>query len=255
MDIGRKIIVKYLYLLKISDKDFADKSYSKWYDLKISSNNSLVNKIESDQIKAYLGFCLIQILESCNMVKSELVIKSKDEKYYVLRVDRKILNMSDKSILDFPLKLPMIVKPKPYNHNILGGYLLNDVNYREEFIIHKNIIKHKSIVKDDNIIYDMVNNISCVPYKINKELLEYILINKHGLLIDSDAPIIYENIEKINKYQQTKYSSYLSKLNLQETILGLADFYQNFSKIYFPLRMDNRGRIYCSNSYLNYQSS
>ena len=46
-----------------------------------------------------------------------------------------------------------------------------------------------------------------------------------------------------------------SKYNLQETILGLADFYKNFSNIYFPLRLDSRGRIYCSSSYLHYQST
>ena len=45
----------------------------------------------------------------------------------------------------------------------------------------------------------MVNNISSTPYKINRELLDYILTNKHGLLIDSSKPGIYENIEKRNK--------------------------------------------------------
>ena len=101
----------------------------------------------------------------------------------------------------------------------------------------------------------MVNNISSTPYKINTELLDYILTNKHGLLIDPSKPSIYENIEKRNKYQQAKYSSHISKLNLQETILGIAEFYRSFSQIYFPVRMDERGRIYSSTTYLNYQSS
>lgn len=71
----------------------------------------------------------------------------------------------------------MVVKPKSYNKNILGGYLLNDVNYREELIINKNIIKDKSLVKDDNIIYNMINGISSIAYKINTELFDYLLIN------------------------------------------------------------------------------
>ena len=42
---------------------------------------------------------------------------------------------------------------------------------------------------------------------------------------------------------------------LQETTLGLAEFYRKFSKIYFPIRLDQRGRLYCSPAYLKYQSN
>ena len=41
---------------------------------------------------------------------------------------------------------------------------------------------------------------------------------------------------------------------LQENILALAQFFSKFTNIYFPIRLDQRGRIYCSPSYLNYQS-
>jgi DNA-directed RNA polymerase len=189
------------------------------------------------------------------MVTSKLIIKSKNEKYYILAVDESLCQIGEKSIIDFPLKLPMIVKPKHYSKGKLGGYLLNDVRYKENLIIHKNIIKDSSYVKDDNIIYNMVNNISNVPYKINTDLLDYLITDKHGLLIDSNNPSKYVNIANRTKYQQVKYTSDMSKLNLQEIVLGLADFYKNFSEIYFPLRMDQRGRLYCSTTYLNYQSN
>jgi len=42
---------------------------------------------------------------------------------------------------------------------------------------------------------------------------------------------------------------------LQETILGIAEFFRKFSRIYFPVRLDQRGRLYCISSYLNYQSN
>lgn len=35
----------------------------------------------------------------------------------------------------------------------------------------------------------------------------------------------------------------------------IAAFYSKFSRIYFPVRLDQRGRLYCSPSFLNYQSS
>ena len=60
---------------------------------------------------------------------------------------------------------------------------------------------------------------------------------------------------KMSNREKSMYASELSKFNLQELVLELAEFYRNFDKIYFPLRMDQRGRIYCSPNYLNYQGS
>lgn len=103
----------------------------------------------------------------------------------------------------------------------------------------------------------MVNQISSTPFKINQTLLDYITGEgaKHNLLIDVHTKHKFADLEKRTKYQQSVFASHNSKIVLQETILGLAEFYRNFSKFYFPLRLDQRGRIYCSPSYLNYQSN
>jgi DNA-directed RNA polymerase len=159
------------------------------------------------------------------MITQNLIIKSKDERYYILGVDDSLLDLRSKSLVDLPLKLPMIIKPKEYSKNKLGGYLLNDVNYSEDLIIKKYNIKNKSLISDENIIYNMINNISSTPYKINTELFDYILMNKHNLLINPDESSKYENIKKKSKYQQSKYNSHISKLNLQEIIIGLAEFW------------------------------
>jgi len=37
--------------------------------------------------------------------------------------------------------------------------------------------------------------------------------------------------------------------------LGIAQFYSQFSKIYFPIRLEKRGRLYCVPLYLNYKSN
>ena len=152
------------------------------------------------------------------MVNDKIINASYKERHTILIVDKELLDVRSKSMTDFPLKLPMIVKPKDFNKESLGGYLLNDVKYSEQLIIHKEIIKNKSLIKDDNVIYDMVNKISSTPYKINNELLDFILVNKHNLLMDPDKPSEYENIGKRSKNQQAKHSSYISKINLQETI-------------------------------------
>lgn len=103
----------------------------------------------------------------------------------------------------------------------------------------------------------MVNRISKTPFKINQTLLDYITGEgaKHDLLIDIYTKHKYADLEKRTKYQQSLFTSHNSKVMLQETILGLAEFYRKFYKIYFPIRLDQRGRLYCSPSYLNYQSN
>jgi DNA-directed RNA polymerase len=49
--------------------------------------------------------------------------------------------------------------------------------------------------------------------------------------------------------------SYQSKLELQENILGIANVYSKLHEFFIPVRLDNRGRMYCMSEYLNYQSN
>jgi DNA-directed RNA polymerase len=152
------------------------------------------------------------------MLTLELKGIGKQHRYNVLQLFDKTLR-SEKTNADrfnIPSKLPMICKPMSYTRIRLGGYLLNDVNYSEDLIIKKYNIKNKSLISAENIIYNMINNISSTPYKINTELFDYILMNKHNLLINPDESSKYENIKKKSKYQQSKYNSHISKLNLQE---------------------------------------
>jgi len=99
--------------------------------------------------------------------------------------------------------------------------------------------------------------INSTPFKINTVLLDYIMNNweRHNLLIDPKVKHKFEDIEKRTKYQNGVYNSHISKIILQETILGIAQFLSNFNEIYFPVRLDQRGRLYCSPSFMNYQSN
>lgn len=42
---------------------------------------------------------------------------------------------------------------------------------------------------------------------------------------------------------------------MQENILDIVTLYRNFSKIYFPVRLDNRGRLYPETAFFHYQSN
>ena len=47
----------------------------------------------------------------------------------------------------------------------------------------------------------------------------------------------------------------MSKYVLEFNILNIANIYKNLYRIYFPVRLDNRGRVYCVPDYFNYQSN
>jgi DNA-directed RNA polymerase len=78
---------------------------------------------------------------------------------------------------------------------------------------------------------------------------------RHNLLFDPKVKHKFEDIEKRTKYQNGVYNSHISKIILQETILGIAQFFSNFNEIYFPVRLDQRGRLYCSPNFMNYQAN
>ncbi len=160
-------------------------------------------------------------------------------------------------IITLPTKLPMIVSPKPYSKNIQGGYLLNNDQFSEDLFIEKKGYGVKSQLSDNTYIYDMINKINNTPFKINTVLLDYITNNweKHNLLINPKIKHKYEDIEKKTKYQRSVYNSHVSKVILQETILGIVQFYRDFNEIYFPVRLDQRGRLYCTPNFFHYQSN
>ena len=256
LSIGNNIIKIYLYKLKCSTEENKSMKYSEWYNsFVITHKDFCENVLEVDSVIAKLGYLMLEALEVCGLVYHDVVTVSKDVKYQKYFPHPNIDIRTERIMLDFPLKLPMIVPPKPYSKGILGGYLLNDVKYNEELIIYNRVSKDRSFVENKNVIYNMINSISSTPYKINLQLLDYLSVDKHKLLLDKNEPSKYEGIKKKTNYQKAKHSGYVSKIVLQETILGIAEFFGKFPQIYFPVRMDTRGRIYCKNNYLNYQSS
>lgn len=54
-----------------------------------------------------------------------------------MSLNKEVYHLTSKNIYVIPLKLPMLVEPKPYNHEQLGGFLLNDVKMTEDLIINK----------------------------------------------------------------------------------------------------------------------
>lgn len=259
--IGRELINKYIYIKYVKDTEHIENkddrpSFTHWKDsfINVGYNSYLFR----DDFRAEFGSQLIEILEWSGLVKKVLYTFKYDSKKYVVDlVDRDLLEelAMNRIVYNLPLNLPMVVKPKPYTKYKLGGYLLNGNKYNEDIFIKKTDYEKTSEITNSSVIYDLVNGISAVPYKINTEVLDFISKNTDlNLIYDIHKPHKYQNIKR-NKLQNSAYKTYVGQLLNQEITLDIASVFRNFSKFYLPVRLDQRGRMYCSPPYLSYQGT
>jgi hypothetical protein len=252
--LGKLLVQKYINAIK------GDISFSKFKQqmLEDDERNSL---LFDDNFYLHLGIKLTEI-----MIESDLLVISivmyKGDNHSVLGVPKDILkSIPLNNVIIAPFKLPMIVEPKPYNNDELGGYLLNDNEYEENIITKKIGMKESSKILSNNIIYDSVNNMMKTAFKINIELLNYLISynDDHKLLI-LEGDIIYKNLSdtdlnKMDPKEKKLYQQYLSKKLLHDYIINIATAYKNVPEIFFPIKLDNRGRLYPTAAYFHYQSS
>jgi DNA-dependent RNA polymerase len=249
-------------LVKLDDYIKLNYSFSNWKQ----DNNNIVSKYDSI-LENLIGARFIDWMIDIGFIKIDLKVWNKKEKENTIVPTDFVLNTlkNTESLFHLPHRVPMIVKPKPYYREVvegksidrLGGYLLNDEKITYNLIIENWELKESSVIKDSNIVFDLVNNMSSVGFKINKDVLNF--INEYGieynLILGKDYkdPLLSKN--KLSKVDRVKLESFFSRKLLQENILGLANVYSNVSEFFLPVRLDYRGRMNCISEYLNYQSN
>lgn len=285
LDLSKDLIREYLYLsYKTHTEDLIKKgvisnlteyTYSDWK----KDNFNLFTKFD-DVVKVSIGVLLIEWLEDCNLLTKKLVkLSSAQHNVYSApdnivdiwekTLSTEVLTPSEESeilvkpmniLLTTPFRLPSIVTPKPYiclsdGKVRLGGYLLNDVEYADPLILKNPVLAKESIIHEKNRIYDVINKLNSVGYKINTEVLNFINTNsnyyKETLL--NENPLYKKS--KLTKTEKNMLQRHVSKLELQNHILSIASLFSNIPEFFFINRIDNRGRLYCVTEYLNYQST
>lgn len=259
------LLDKYKILNSINTNIILNYTLSDWK----SDNKDIVDIYENNStLKCGLGSILVDWLNECKLVEENLVvIGMKEKNNYLVPYNKiaKIVANKDYSIRHLPLRIPMIVKPKLYTRSIkngvvkekLGGYLINDVRVTDPMIVPNWELQKSTLIKDPNVVYNLVNNVNSVAFKINKEVLDFIYTyaDKYNLFLD-DIRLQKEKVgKKLNKTEFKELESYISKLDLQENILGLAKVFSVVPEFYLPVRIDYRGRMICLSQYLNYQSN
>lgn len=238
-----------------SDNNTTKQDFKEFKEKLVNTDKQYV--LESSEFYLRLSSKLVEILSSCGILDIK-VYNTYDNSMVIVKVSDQLEKILKKQnpIAVLPMNLPMIVEPKNYSKEELGGYLLNNQEYAESLIGSKIGYDIPSDIENNNIIYDSINNMMKTPFKVNKDLLNYLLKynTKHKLLISSDYNHKFANIKR-NKSQEKEYQRFLSKKMLEKYIILIAHIYSNVPEIYFPLRLDQRGRIYPTTAYFHYQSS
>lgn len=270
LDLVKELLNQY-YLSEYESQEVKseNESFATWKS-KFKLNNDLEEKLKDDTLLFIIGSILIEFLLDCELLNIYLFKQDPKKHVNILVPGKKLSSILDKSeFFIYPSKLPMIVKPGNYYREIrengeisehLGGYLLNGSIQTTPLMIENWELKNNSIISDDNLIYDMVNNISSVGFTINTKVLDYILENgvRFNMILDRNYkhPLLLkvENNIKLNMSEERELASYLSRKHLEENILGIAFLYRDVPEFFIPVRIDNRGRLYCQTNYLHYQS-
>ena len=268
-EFGGKIVSKYIYI-----KYLEYKNIHKLEDLSLSQFKKIndFSEMFEDNFNARVGGFFVWNLVTVGLIYQELdsnPLEPKQSVFY-LRIQSKIRSVFIKNnykVFHLPMRLPMICKPKDYVYsqdfrkNILGGYLLNDLYYTDHIFKEKIGYGKTTVLHENNLIVDLINGLAKTPYKININTLEF--INKFGIdkkmVIDPSGKEIKSFIDnpykKMNKRDAKKYRSLLSKIIMEKNILSIAQVYSKVDKIYFPVRLDQRTRIYCETDYFDYQKT
>ena len=259
----KKLHEKYLNTISFSKVNGEDSKQEKisLKEFKISyllkDKNSIINE---DEFLLHIGSKLLEILLVSDMLSIKILTLKENKNQSVLVCNKEIDSLLDRKnpVSILPQFLPMIVKPKPYStYKSFGGYLLNGVDYEYPLFTDKLAYGIPSEIEANSVLLPAINNIMNTPFKVNKELLNYLVEKNHihNLLIDPEYNHELAGKEKRTKYEEKEFQRFLSKRMLEQNILIIADVYSNVPEFYFPIKLDHRGRLYPSVSYFNYQSN
>jgi len=179
------------------------------------TNDPVVNMFNTDNlnINTYTISCgsvLMGILAEKDLIVPRLVsMDSEGKTMQYIGIDASVSDLlrdSVSKVRALPLHLPMVEVPKEHNVNVLGGYLLNGIEYRESLIIinpHLKLLQSSKIDKDN--LYKIINDISSTPFTVNTVFSaggarDY--INKYGyvnsLLLNN--PVVVRSKEAKKQY-------------------------------------------------------
>ena len=165
-----------------------------------------------------------------------------------------------------PFWLATLEKPIEWNDNWGGGYSSIELPQLP-------IMKRSDMSRDLSKAFEPLNNLQNVPYRLNKKLYEVMqwawendlsigAMQKSQLLepLDPVEGLVQKDPEAFIEWK--KKAKYIYEFNQRTNgqrmrclkILHVCKLYADKEKLFFPVQMDYRGRVYYVPSYVNPQS-
>lgn len=224
--------------------------------------------------KLHIGLKLVDLfMESVGLVRINRLRQDGQVKLYLEPTDELnqwIVQFSARSELMSPFWLPMIHPPKPWTSPFEGGY------YQRR--LQRPLIKTRTVgyldemkFRDMPVVYEAVNALQSVPWKVNAAMLEMVCnlwdsgLEVKGMPARQDHPMPVKPADIDTNAEARQYWKMIAGDNYREnlsnaskriqtaTILWLAKRFSEEKAIWFPVQLDFRGRMYCVPQYLNPQ--
>lgn len=84
-----------------------------------------------------------------------------------------------------PFSLPMVAQPLKWSDKSYGGFLINGEQQND--ITTGSIKKHKHIIEEKEGLYNAINTLNSIKFRINNELLEFINSDGQYLLLEDNT--------------------------------------------------------------------
>jgi len=237
--------------------------------LKLNENTKL-NKIipltvlkdklsTQDQIGLYhLGDTLLHIItDNCDIIKEELIKDAAHDTHLVLKINDKFASELSVGAINL-LQLPMLTEPRKIKAN--GIYLpyINSLTtnlYLFEGSLIKNKYNQKFKTNGNLNLYNSINYLNSMKFKINKTMLEFILLewNNPKSILFNGHNVYQQILDTDTKEIKFNKRSSNSKYNMYSNIITIASLYKD-TEFYLPVFVDFRGRVYPLSSYISYQA-
>jgi hypothetical protein len=165
------------------------------YDLFYSENNF------NEEQAVRLGDLLIECFIRIEIIDRRFDIEDKGKAYIEIRQD--CINEIVENTFIVPTSLPMCHKPNEWSDDKRGGFLSNSLGKgKGEDLIQGSALKEKHLIENKKELFDSINYLDSIKFKINKDFLDFILNEGYYLLSSEDEKNWTQNLISI-KIAQT----------------------------------------------------
>ncbi len=223
--IGNAIFWEYFRYYNKNFKNVEDSPIIKNYNLFYNDNNF------NEEQAVRLGDLLIECFIRIEIIDRRFDLEDKGKAYIEIRQD--CINEIVENTFIVPTSLPMCHKPNEWSDDKRGGFLSNSMGKgKGEDLIQGSALREKHLIENKKELFDSINYLDSIKFKINNDFLFFILNEGYYLLSSED---------------EKNWTQNLISIKIAQTFINTPFYINTFA--------DWRGRIYTNSFFISYQGS